>query len=168
MDKNKVGLIGAIAFLMTCSVLLSNCSGSGEDVRVSFCKQLVMTQVESPGSLRWTSVATEPRRYSGLSVVLGFEAGDSGRSGRARQAICVYRYNAVDETALTLSDPLSAYATSPESMSIDGEPLSRSTLATAVKNAVLMQGKAFVDRAQKEIKDAAGKVRDTLESGDGG
>ncbi|MCG6895525.1 MAG: hypothetical protein LJE60_00220, partial [Thiocapsa sp.] len=63
-----------------------------------------------------------------------------------RQAVCHYRYNAVDDTALMLSDPLSAYATSPETMTIDGEPLPRPVLAKAVKAAMIQQGKAFIDR----------------------
>jgi hypothetical protein len=52
----------------------------------------------------------------------------------------------VDDTALMLSDPLSAYATSPETMTIDGEPLPRPVLAKAVKAAMIQQGKAFIDR----------------------
>jgi hypothetical protein len=167
MSKQNLIRMGAIVVIVTGSALAASCSGSREDVRVSFCKQLVLTQVGSPGSVRWTSVATQPKGHSGLSVVLGFEGGDSGGASRARQAICRYRYNAVDDTALTLADPLSAYSTSPESMSIDGEPLSRSALGTAVKNAMVMQGKAAVDRAQKGIEDAADKVMERFESGDG-
>lgn len=155
------------ACLLLCAFLVASCSGAREDVRVSFCKKLVLTQVDSPGTVRWTKVATDPQRQSGLSVVLDFEAQDIGGGTRTRQAACQYRYNAVDDTALTLSDPLSAFATSPESMSIDGKPLSRATLATAVKNAVIMQGKAVIDRAQKGLEDAATLARDRLESAAG-
>jgi hypothetical protein len=153
----------SVALTITC-VLIASCSGSREDVRVSFCKKLVATQVGSPGSVRWTDVETRPRGHSGLSVVLGFE---SGGVGTRRTATCHYRYNAVDDTALTLSDPLSVYSTSPETMSIDGESLSRSALAEAVKQAMIAQGKAIIDRAQKGIEDAAAMARERLGSGTG-
>jgi hypothetical protein len=159
--------IRTIACLLLSSLLVASCSGAREDVRVSFCKKLVLTQVDSPGTVRWTKVVTDPQRQSGLSVVLDFEAQDTGGGTRTRQATCQYRYNALDDNALTLSDPLSAFATSPESMQIDGKPVSRSTLATAIKNDVIMQGKAVIDRAKKGLEDAATMARDRLESADG-
>lgn len=164
MIKSTTASLQIIAALVTASVLTASCSGSREDVRVSFCKSLVTTQVESPSSVRRTGVETQPRGHSGLSVVLGFEADGVGRS---RQATCHYRYNAVEDTALTLSDPLSVYSTSPETMTIDGESLSRPALARAVKQAMISQGKAMIDRAQQGIEDAAAMARDRLGSGDG-
>jgi hypothetical protein len=164
MTRPTTSPLPVIAAVMVASVLVAGCSGSREDVRVSFCKRLVATQVESPSSLRWTSVETQPRGHSGLSVVLGFEAGGMGGT---RQASCHYRYNAVEDTALTLSDPLSVYSTSPEAMTIDGKSLSRSTLAEAVKQAMISQGKAIIDRARQGIEDAATMARDRLESGNG-
>lgn len=164
MTHHTTPVLCGVATVVTAAVLVASCSGSREDVRVSFCKRLVTTQIASPASVRWTRVETQPRGHSGLSVVLGFEADD--RSG-PRHAMCHYRYNAVDDTALTLSDPLSAYSTSPETMMIDGESLSRSALAAAVKQAVVAQGKAIVDRAQQGIEDAAAAARDRMGSGNG-
>ncbi|WP_245969471.1 hypothetical protein [Thiocapsa rosea] len=131
---------------------------------MSFCKALVTTQVGSPGSIRWTGVETKPRGHSGLTVQVGFE---SDGVSRPRQATCHYRYNAVEDTALTLSDPLSVYSTSPETMTIDGESLSRPALAEAVKQAMIAHGKAIIDRAQQGIEDAAAMARDRLGSGSG-
>ncbi|CRI64822.1 exported hypothetical protein [Thiocapsa sp. KS1] len=164
MTKRTTVLLRAGIALATTSFLVASCSGSREDVRVSFCKSLAATQVASPSSLRWTGVETRARGHSGLTVVLGFE---SDGESRPRQASCHYRYNAVDDTALTLSDPLSAYSTSPETMTIDGETLSRPALARAVKQAMISQGKAIIDRAQQGIEDAAAMARDRLGSGDG-
>lgn len=164
MTKRTTPLPLIIGALLSASALIASCSDSREDVRVSFCKRLVTTQLESPSSVRWTSAETQPRGHSGLSVVLGFASGDPGRT---RQASCLYRYNAVDDTALTLSDPLSAYSTSPETMTIDGEMLTRPALAEAVKQAMITQGKAIIDRAQQGIKDAAAMARERLSSGDG-
>lgn len=143
MGETTGSSLRALAWALLGSMLAAGCSGSREDVRISFCKQLVMTQVDQPGSVRWTRVETDPQGYSGLSVVLGFEAGGAGQP---RQAVCHYRYNAVDDTALLLSDPLSAYATSPETMTIDGDRLAQPALAKAVKDAMLQQGKALIDR----------------------
>ncbi len=155
---------GLILALATASFLAASCTGSREDVRVSFCKSLVTTQVGSPSSIRWTGVETKPRSHSGLTVLLGFE---SDGVSRPRQATCHYRYNAVEDTALTLTDPLSAYSTSPETMTIDGESLSRPALAEAVKQAMISQGKAILDRAQQGIEDTAAMARDRLGSGNG-
>jgi hypothetical protein len=74
--------------------------------------------------------------------------------GREARAVCYYDHDAVDDTALHLSDPLSAYATSPHEVAIDGQKLSRSSLAEAVKQAMLKQGREFVDRAKKGIENA--------------
>lgn len=164
MTKRTTASTGIIVAFATASVLVASCSGSREDVRVSFCKKLVTTQVGSPSSIRWTGVETNPRGHSGLTVQVGFE---SDGVSRPRQATCHYRYNAVEDTALTLSDPLSAYSTSPETMTIDGELLSRSALAEAVKQAMIAQGKAIIDRAQQGVEDAAAMARDRLGSGNG-
>lgn len=63
-----------------------------------------------------------------------------------------YVYNAVDDTALTLSDPLSAYSTSPSEMTLNGQPLSRAVLARTIRDAMAKQGSEFVDRAKKAIQ----------------
>ncbi|EGV18160.1 hypothetical protein [Thiocapsa marina] len=164
MTKRTTVLLRTGIALATTSLVVASCSGSREDVRVSFCKSLTATQVASPSALRWTAVETRAGGHSGLTVVLGFE---SGGEGRPRQATCHYRYNAVEDTALTLSDPLSVYSTSPETMTLDGESLSRPALARAVKQAMIDQGKALIDRAQQGIEDAAAMARDRFGSGNG-
>jgi hypothetical protein len=159
--------VGTFVALTLASLWLWGCSGPREDVRVSFCKELVKTRVEAPASLRWTSAETHPRGRSGLSVVLGFEEQGAAGPGRPRQATCHYGYDAVEDTAMTLSDPLSAYATSPETMTIDGEPLPRPVLAESIKNAMIQQGKALLDRARQGVEDATGMAREWIETGKG-
>ena len=129
------------------ALLAAGCGdNSREDVRVSFCKQLVLTQVAVPATVRWTRVATDPRRYAGLVVSLGFD-----EDGRSRQATCEYRYDAVEDTAQHLADPLSAYATSPRTMTIDGQALSRQALATAIGQAMLREGRDLIERARQGL-----------------
>ncbi|NCA70376.1 MAG: hypothetical protein EOM91_09750 [Sphingobacteriia bacterium] len=164
-DRGSTAILVALTLI---SLGLAGCSGPREDVRVSFCKALVKTQVAAPDSLRWTAVETHPRGRSGLSVVLGFEARDAPGTSRPRQASCHYRYDAVDDTALTLSDPLAAYATSPETMTLDGAPLARADLAESIKRAMIMQGRALIERAREGIEGAAGMARERLETGGGG
>lgn len=132
-----------MAGLLLVTAAQTGCAPPGEDVRVSFCKAVVQAQVG--GTLRWLAVSTQPRRYAGLTVTLGFEA---PVPAGAREATCHYRYDAVDDTAQALADPLSVYATSPESVTIDGQVLSRAALAEAVKRASLRQGRDLINRVQ--------------------
>jgi hypothetical protein len=145
-------------------VVLTACSDAREDVRISFCKKLVLAQADSPDTVKWTAVKTDPRRSDGLTVTLEFEGGAPGTNARSRRATCEYRYDAPDETAATLADPLSAYATSPERMTIDGVAVARSALAKSVGDAAILQGKALIERAQAGLEEAAEMARQRLES----
>ncbi|MBK1646413.1 hypothetical protein CKO25_17525 [Thiocapsa imhoffii] len=166
MVRHVPRIVPALVGAMVLSAwLLVGCSGSAEDMRVRFCKQLVLAQVQTPGEVRWISVATDPRGYAGLFVTLKFEdGGGAGWMPRQRQAICEYRYQVSDDTALQLSDPLSAYATAPESMSMDGTPLSRAVLSKAIQDSMILQGKALIDRAKQGINEAAETARARLDS----
>jgi hypothetical protein len=83
--------------------------------------------------------------------------------GRDGQAVCYYDYDAVEDTALTLSEPLSAYSTSPSAVVIDGRKLSRRDLAEAVKQAMLKQGGEFLDRAKQELDRAKKGIEGALQ-----
>ncbi len=146
-------------FTVTTSMLvglaaLTGCSGPGEDVRIQFCKDLMLTQLDAPQTVRWTSSRAVPRGHEDLAVTLRFEAEGSGGTPTQMEAVCYYRYNAVDDTAVTLADPLSAYSTSPSRATLNGRELSRQGLATAVKDAVIDQGKALIDRGKALIDQA--------------
>lgn len=67
-------------------------------------------------------------------------------------ATCYFAYDAVEDTALALSDPLSSYSTSPSKMLLNGRALSQEELATAVKDAMLEQGRSLVDRARQALQ----------------
>lgn len=123
-------LVALVAALGT-----AGCTDSREDVRLTLCKDLVITQIAPSSSVTWIDAKTETRGYEYAAARLKF----STQSGEG-QAVCYYKYNAVDDTALTLSDPLSAYSTSPYEMNLNGTTLSRPALAEAIKKAMLMQG----------------------------
>jgi hypothetical protein len=130
------------------TALLGGCSGSGEDVRVTLCKDILLTQVGSSAVI--DGVDTQTRGYEYAAVRVGFT-----NQGRRAQAICYYNHDAVEDTADQIADPLAAYATSPFQVVIDGQKLSKSGLAEAIKQAMLKQGRGLVDRAKQGIEDAA-------------
>lgn len=116
------------------------CSGAGQDVRVTLCKDIVAVRTGAAPAFEAPEIRT--RGYQGAEVRLAYRVGD--RPGRAT---CFYAHDAVEDTADQLANPLRAYATSPERVIIAGEALSRPALAQAVKQAMLKQGRQFVEDA---------------------
>jgi hypothetical protein len=137
----------ALLTLAAAGLLVSGCSAPGEDVRVTLCKDIVLTETGSGTAIQGAD--TETRGYEYAAVRVRFSS-----QGRDGQAVCYYDYNAVEDTAIELSDPLAAYATSPFEVVIDGRKLTRSGLANAVKEAMLKQGRELLDQAKQGIQDA--------------
>jgi hypothetical protein len=133
--------------LISAALVVASCSNPQEDVRVTLCKDIVSTQGGPSVALVGTDTQTKGHEHAAVRVRFSTQ-------GREALAVCYYDYDAVDDTALHLSDPLSAYATSPYEVVIDGKKLSRPGLAEAVKQAMLKQGREFVDRAKKGIDNA--------------
>jgi hypothetical protein len=150
-------LAGGLAGVFVGVLILAGCAGGTEDVRITLCKDMVLARLNAP-SVQWTAVTTAPG--DDLAVDLRFAA--DGRDGRAT---CRYRYNAIDDTALTLADPLSAYATSPYRMTLDGREIANPQLAETIKQAMLAQGRAFLERASEEVGRAAEEIRSQLDGG---
>ncbi len=133
-----------VAGLLGLGLWIAGCSNPQEDVRVTLCKDMVISLLGAPQNVTWQAVSTEVRGRESAAVRVDYAA--PGGNG---QAICHYRYDAVDDTALALSDPLSAFSTSPSQMTLNGRTLSRPELAEAVKTAMLKQGGELVDRLKK-------------------
>ena len=127
------------------SSLLTGCANPREDVRIKLCKDLVAVQLRT-SQLTWTQVSTRTPGYSDATVNLRWSA-----AGGDGSASCRYRYNAVEDTAQQLADPLSAYATSPSQVVIDGSTLSGQALANAIAQAMQRQGRELIDAANKAI-----------------
>jgi hypothetical protein len=119
-----------------------------EDVRVTLCKDIVLNEAGAATTIQGAD--TQTKGYEHAAVRVRFSS-----QGRDGQAVCYYNYNAVEDTALQLSNPLSAYATSPSEVTIDGKVLTKAALANAIKSAVAKQGKEFVERVKQGIQDAA-------------
>jgi hypothetical protein len=105
---------------------------------------MVAVQVGPSQPIAWSSAETRTRGREHAAVELRYTAG-----GKAGAAVCYFKYDAVEDTALTLSDPLSAYSTSPYEMRLDGRTLTRSALARTIKDAMAKQGRELVDKVKK-------------------
>lgn len=128
-------------------LLATGCSNPREDVRVTLCKDIVLTRMGASTNLTGADARTKGYEHAAVSVRFSSQ-------GRDAEAVCYYNHNSVDDTAIELSDPLAAYATSPFKVTIDGQRLTRSAMAESVKQAMLKQGREFVDRAKREVEQA--------------
>jgi hypothetical protein len=144
--SRRTGLSLAMSLLIS-TVFVAGCSNPREDVRVTLCKDIVRTQVGSSTVLQGADTQTKGYEYAAVRVRFSSQ-------GRDAQAVCYYSHDAGDDTALNLSDPLSAYATSPFEVNIDGQKLNKPGLAEAIKQAMLKQGRDFVDAAKQGIQEA--------------
>ncbi len=138
--------------------LLNSCAGPGEDVRVTLCKDLVVALMDGRHAVQWVDSNSEARGREGLFVRLRFAVDDGADQAVVRRATCLYRYNAVDDTALTLSDPMSAYSTSPYEMRLGERRIRNPELADAIKQAMIGQGRQLIERAREGIERAAESV----------
>jgi hypothetical protein len=129
------------------SGLLTGCSNPREDVRVRLCKDLVAVQLGIQGTIDWTGVRTETPGYDDARVQLQWSTPEGSAS-----ATCAYPYNAVEDTAQQLAEPLSAYATSPSEAIIDGQRLSGQALANAIAKAMQRQGRELIDSANQALR----------------
>jgi hypothetical protein len=128
------------ASLLLSILLAAGCSGAGEDVRVTLCKDIVAVHTGAAPVFERAEART--RGYEHAEVRLNYSiAGEPG------SASCFYNHNAVDDTADQLANPLAAYATSPYRVIIGMETLPRPVLAETIARAMAKQGREFVENA---------------------
>lgn len=147
-----------LAWALVFGVLFTaGCSGSREDVRVTLCKNLTNSLLSSAESAEWTGGENTFNRPSYAVTSLTFDV--AGGVPRSATSACYYAYDALDETAQTLADPLSAHATLPFKMTFDGRTLSDEELLRLVNEEQKRQGRQAVARLEKGARDMADKVR---------
>jgi len=139
-------------------VLTAGCSGSREDVRVTLCKNLTTALLTSAESTEWTGGENTFNRPSYAVTSLTFDV-TGGGDPRSMRSACHYAYDALDDTAQTLADPLSAHATLPFKMTFDGRTLSDGELLRLVNEEQQRQGRQAVEKLEKGARDMADKVR---------
>ena len=133
------------AILMAAAAVLGCSDNPREDVRLTLCKDMVTLELGSVPSWQGSEVRTRGRQ--GATVTVHFASTDG-----AGQARCDYRYDAVDDTALTLANPIEAYSTSPSQMILNGRTITNPELAQLVKRAMQKQGREFIERTGKALR----------------
>jgi len=135
------------------SLLLGGCGKPTPDVRLSLCKDLGSElSGGSADALTWETEEVQPHGYAGLDIRLTFTSTANGSHALA----CHYEHEAKDETALTLSNPLSAYATYPTQVISDGRTLGDRETFDAVNAVLKKQGKRLLDKIHDQV-DKAGR-----------
>ena len=140
-----------MAFVLLGIAQLQGCSDS-ENTRITFCKDAVGVLLDPDEQPDFTAAETEIHRLSHAVVKLDFKARDrQGRIG-AMTAECRYEYEVSDEgdNVITQTDALSAYATLPYEMTVNGKELRPEILREAVKAA---QGKFHGEQLQRVSRE---------------
>ena len=140
-------------------ILTTACSGPTEDVRVTLCKNLTSAMQLSSESIEWKDNENTFHRpeYAVTSLSFDVVGRDGGRT--AKRSACHYAYEALDDTALNLANPMDAYATLPFAMTIDGRALSDAELLRTLNEEQKRQGRRILSTLDKGARDMADKVR---------
>jgi len=124
---------------------LTGCSNPREDVRLSLCKDMVTGQLGAEPA--WQGNEIQIRGYEDAVISIRFT-----NHASAGQAECAYKHAKGEDTAITLANPLEAYATSPSRMTLDGRTLTGPELARAIQMALGKQGREFLGRAKETLQ----------------
>jgi len=150
-----------LTIILAGSIMLPGCSSPTEDVRLTLCKSLVITLIEPPQAVEWKESEDKYVRFEDLVMSLNLEVLTQDDELTTMQATCFYEYDeAIEEDAITHTDPLSTYKTVPYKMMLNGESVPKNILHKAVQTAMLNQGKEAVGQIQKSIKEVTQKVKD--------
>ena len=87
-------LVGAILV----DAAVAGCDNPQEDVRVTLCKDMAAVDLGTVPS--WQGSEVRIRGRQGAAVMVRFNDG--------QQATCEYKYDAVEDTALALANPIEA------------------------------------------------------------
>ena len=143
-------------------ILLSGCSGSQEDVRITFCKDLTTELLNPETQLRWQDSEQQINGYEPAAITVHLETDDQAGQSQLMQATCFYQYDAADENAMTVSRPISAYATVPSQMTLNGRPVPETKLRETILVAQLAMGKAVVNQVKQGIESGVKKIQSAL------
>ena len=159
MLKKPLSSAVPITVLACCLSLLGACSGSREDVRVTFCKDLISALQSDPEAIEWTGEDNTFQRPEFAVTELTFDVMERDGGRGSRRAACHYAYDALEDTAVNLAYPFDAYATLPYKMTLDGVALSDAELLRMINAEQKRRGRQALQTLQKGVEDAADKVR---------
>ena len=126
-------------------VLLSGCSGKTDDVRLVLCKEVTDRLLADMGPIEWTANSQRINRPAFAVIDLEFSTGKQ-QERRSMTSECYFAYNTVEENVMTHVDELSAYATLPYRMTIDGKDVPKQVLQRAVSDEQIEGLAEFMDR----------------------
>ncbi len=145
--------------VIAAAVSLVACSGSTEDVRVTFCKDISSALVPGAESIEWTANENTFKRPEYATAALTFDVVDSRGERKTMRTACYFEFDAIEDTAQHLADPFSAYATLPFAMSVDGRALSDAEVIRLRNDEQIRRGEAVIKTLQTSARDLADKVR---------
>jgi hypothetical protein len=148
-----------LGLLLPLAVALGACSMSTEDVRVTFCKNLTEALETDAASIEWTANDNRFQRPAFAVTGLSYEVELADGSRRGGRSACHYAYEALEDTALNLANPLDAYELLPFAMSINGRVLSDAELVRVVNAEQKRQGRAVIEALNQGARDLAEQVR---------
>jgi len=154
-NTNRFGL-PTIGALLAGTIVLSGCSGSSEDVRITFCKNLTKALTNAAEDLEWQEPSVRIKRPEYAAVTVKPDASGDGIS-----ATCYFQYDLVDQTAMDHANPILAYATLPFKMTLNGQELSRTFLTKITSDEQIRLGKIALDRIKRVTNDATDILKRT-------
>jgi hypothetical protein len=146
-------------------LLLGGCSLSTEDVRITFCKNLIVQTQATGVELEWDEPVIEIYGPSHAITRLTLTAtGSDGAASRTEGACWFAREFYKYDSASAVANPIQGYKTLPYAMSIDGRRLSDAEVKQAVNAEQKRRGRALIETLQ----DGATGVAEQVRSGIGG
>ena len=137
---------------------LTGCSGPTEDVRITFCKNLLANMQPAGTDLQWADSEVAIQRPSHAITQVQRAEETAGQSGPVKAA-CWYVFEYREHLPSALANPIEEYATLPYAMTVDGRELSDAELMQAINAEQKRRGKALIDALQKGATDVAERVR---------
>lgn len=138
-------------------VLGPGCSGPGEDVRITLCKDMAAL-LGAHGEGGWDSAVAQTARFEDLVITLTARAGDD-------RATCRYGFDSDAEEHALPGDALAVYDTYPRAMTLNGALVDRERLADLVQQAMLKQGRELAEEARARIEETAERLEQGLSGG---
>ena len=126
------------------AVLLIGCPGPTAEVRTTLCQEMTALALgETPA---WRGTETHLQGYQDAVIEVHY----ANRGGEGRAA-CHFRHLKGDDTALTLANPLGAYATAPSRLTVNDRDYIGPELARLMEQALQKQGRDFIARVKESV-----------------
>lgn len=129
--------------LLGAAVLLGGCSGSTEDVRVTFCKNLAIAQLSAAPDAEWDAPRQVVKHQEYAQITVQLKGG--GRTS------CWFEYGGAAEEAAPGIDSLDPFSTLPYQVSVNGRLLS----PQATRDAVNAEQRRMGREAVRQLRQAA-------------